>query len=241
MPVIRVTGYGPNNHFSRTVTSVDEIQTARGQAPIVWVDVQGLGDADFVARLGDLFGLHRLALEDVLQLQQRPKIESYDSNVFMILRLPEPGRQFATEQISIFLGRNFVITCQEHPGDCFDPVRTRLVDAHGRLRIRGADYLAYALIDATIDAYFPVLEVFGERVDELEQEVLESNRESLVEDVHDLKRDLLLVRRAIWPHRELVNNMIRDEHELVEPHTVIFLRDCYDHLVQLMDITETYR
>jgi magnesium transporter len=152
-----------------------------------------------------------------------------------------PGRRAETEQVSMFIGADYVITFQERQGDCFDPVRERLRRQKGRIRQSGADYLAYALIDAVIDAYFPVLENYGEELETLEDAVISAPRPEVIAQLHDLKRDLLALRRAIWPHREMINALIRDETELFAAPTRIFLRDCYDHAVQLLDVVETYR
>src|SRR4030095_7850244 len=146
-----------------------------------------------------------------------------------------------TEQLSIFLGRNYVLTFQEHPGDCFDTVRDRISKAGGRIRNCGPDYLAYALIDAFIDDYFPVLEKYGERLEELEDEVITRADTQVIAQIHQVKRDLLVLRRAIWPLREAVNSLVRDPTPLISEETRIYLRDCYDHAVQLIDLLENYR
>lgn len=194
--------------------------------------------------LGDLFGLHPLALEDAVNVPQRPKSERYDHYYLYITRmtmLRSAADELDTEQVSIFIGRNYVLTLQERYGDVFDPVRERIYAGIGPLRVSGSDYLAYALIDTIIDGYYPVLEKIGDRLEALEERALTSSSKATLRDIYDTKRQLLNVRRAVWPQREAVNALIRDESSLITPAVRIFLRDCYDHTVQLIDVTETFR
>lgn len=233
--------YDTERLIEREGVSTDELRALKGAAGVLWVNVTGLAGIDLIQRLGDLFDLHDLALEDVINVHQRPKVEEYESNVFIVTRMVQAGARLDTEQVSIFAGPDFVLTFQERPGDCFDPVRDRLRRHRGRIRQSGSDYLAYALIDAVVDAYFPVLEDYGERLEELEDAVVARPAPDMVERIHALKRDLLGLRRAIWPHREMINALIRDDTPLVTDQTRIYLRDCYDHIIQLMDIVETFR
>jgi magnesium transporter len=224
---------------------VEALAGVVGHWPVTWVDVQGLGDVETVRALGDRFDLHGLALEDVINVHQRPKVELYENHVFIVTRMvggpATDGGGADTEQVAMFLGADFLLTFQERSGDCFEPVRERLRHAGGRIRAARADYLAYTLIDAVIDGYFPVLEGYGERVERLEDAVTARPDAALVAQIHALKRDLLTLRRAIWPQREMVNALIRDESSLVAEPTRLYLRDCYDHAIQLMDMIETYR
>jgi magnesium transporter len=203
--------------------------------------VVGVGDAETVRRIGEIFALHRLALEDCINVHQRPKVEEYEDHRFIVSRMAMIREGPDTEQISLFLGRNFVITFQEQPGDCFGPVRERLRAARGRIRAAGADYLAYALLDAIVDSYFPVLESYGERIEDLEDDVLLRPDNRTVAQIFELKRDLLALRRAAWPQREAINTLIREPSPLIDDETRIFLRDCYDHAVHVLDIVETHR
>ncbi|NNG17477.1 MAG: magnesium/cobalt transporter CorA [Gemmatimonadales bacterium] len=205
------------------------------------VNIDGLGDAQVVRELGDLFGLHPLALEDVLHVTQRPKAEEYDGNLYLVLRMTSSDDGFATEQVSLFLGHNFVVTFQEHPGDSFEPVRQRLLQQRGQIRLRGADYLAYALVDATIDGYFPVLETYGDRLEAIEQDIAENPTVEALADVQRAKRDLRRLRRAIWPLREYLNAILREPTPLISEHTTVYLRDCSDHAVRILDLVESYR
>ncbi len=240
-PTVAIMAYGPDGMQVQTGADLKGIQDLRTKFPVVWIDVVEFGDADFIATLGDAFGLHRLALEDAVNTHQRPKVEEYDNHLFIVALMLSEASTVDTEQVAFFLGKGYVITFQEKPGDCFGRVRERISQNLGRIRGAGSDYLCYALLDAIIDGYFPVLENAGEALEALEDSVVSSPDASNVADLHNMKRDLLMLRRAIWPHREMVNNLIRGEHALIAADTRPFLRDCYDHTIQLMDIVETYR
>jgi magnesium transporter len=247
-PEIHMISYGPERGPSglhrQRVASVDELPAVPEGHRVCWIDIAGLGDHETIRRIGERFAFHPLALEDTLNVRQRPKVEDYDDHLFIVTRMPmneAAERDLVTEQVAFFLGDGFVITFQERPGDVFEPVRKRLEKASGRIRSRGADYLAYALLDAAIDSFFPLLEAYGERVETLEQEVVTRPESAHIAHIHDLKRDLLTARRTIWPQREMLNTLVREESALITDETRIFLRDCYDHTIQLMDMIETYR
>lgn len=212
---------------------------------VSWVDVLGLGSEDILKRLGKVFDLHPLLLEDVVNVPQRPKVEDYEDQLVIITQMviPKPnGEGFWNEQVSLILGKHYLLTVQEEPQrDCFGPVRDRIRQNKGNVRKAGADYLAYALLDAVIDGYFPVLENYGERIEELEDEVVLKPTHRTLEKIYQLRRELLALRRAIWPQRDAINILIRDGSDLISPDVIIYLRDCYDHVVQLLDIVETYR
>jgi magnesium transporter len=241
-PVIRLIAYSPTEIIERQLGDIGEAVEFIGQYPVAWVNIDGLGDIETLRRAGEIFGLHRLALEDVAHTHQRPKVEEYDEHTFLVLRMPQPGTErFETDQISIFLGANYVLTFQEREGDCWDPIRKRLRTARGRLRHTGADYLAYGLIDSLIDAYFPILEQTGEEVERLEDELAVRTDVRLVGRIHEVKRELLGLRRVIWPLREMINTLIRDRSPRITEATQIYFRDCYDHVIMLIDIVEIYR
>jgi magnesium transporter len=212
---------------------------------VSWVDVQGFGNEDVMYRLGKVFSLHPLVLEDVVNVPQRPKIEDYERQLVIIAQMvvPKPdGMGFWREQVSLVLGQYYLLTVQEEPEhDCFDPVRHRIRADKGTIRHRGADYLAYALLDAIIDGFFPVLEDYGERIEALENEVVSFPTPYTLEKIHLVRRELLMLRRAIWPQREAINTLIRDSSPLISHDVQIYLRDCYDHAIQVLDMVETYR
>jgi magnesium transporter len=242
-PTIHVMAYGANGVVERDVAGPDQAREIVNQQPVTWINVEGLGDAPIIERFGELFGLHRLALEDTVNVHQRAKVDDYGQIVFVVLRMVQcSAERCSTEQLSMFVGPNWLITFQEgYPGDSFDRVRGRLREGGGRIRTLGVDYLAYALIDAVIDNYYPVLEVYAERLDELEDRVVEVAGKRVINDLHEVKADLLILRRAIWPLRDAVATLAREEHPRFSDHTRLFLRDCYDHVVQVVELVETYR
>jgi magnesium transporter len=195
--------------------------------------------------LGKVFSLHPLVLEDVVNVPQRPKVEEYTDQQVIIAQmvsLKPDAKGFISEQVSFILGKNYLLTVQEEPEfDTFEPVRQRIHHNRGTIRQQGADYLVYALLDTVIDGFFPVLENYGERLEELEQEVIDQPNQKTLDKIHKIKRELLLLRRAIWPQRDAINSLIRDGSELISPQINIYLRDCYDHAVQIIDMVETYR
>ena len=212
-----------------------------GRHAVTWINVDGLADIALIEAVGKLFNIHQLALEDVINVHQRPKVEEFDEHLFIVTRmLSEPSAK-ETEQVSMFLGKGFVVAFQERPGDVFEPVRQRLRRGSGQIRKLEADYLAYALLDAVIDGYFPALELRGEEVEHLEGLVVSKPREKLIGLIHETKRDLLELRRAVWPQREMLSALMRQEGTFIEERTKVYLRDCYDHIIQLIDIIETYR
>ena len=212
---------------------------------VSWLDVMGIGSEDILRRLAKVFDLHPLVLEDVVNVPQRPKVEDFGSQLVFIARMVMPkenGYGFYSEQVSFVLGKHYLLTVQEEPDrDCFVPVRDRIRTNKGIIRKEGADYLAYSLIDAIIDGFFPVLEDYGERIEELEDEVVTNPSRRTLERIYQVRRELLELRRAIWPQRDAINSLIRDGSDLISPEVRVYLRDCYDHAVQVMDIVETYR
>ncbi len=238
---ISVMEYGPERLEEWQGRSAEEALARRSGLAVTWIDVVGLHDLEPLQRLGEHFGLHPLALEDVLNTGQRPKVESYEDHLFVVMRLIHRGTHLESEQISIFLGEGFLLTFQEIQGDVFDGVRDRIRHGMGRIRRSGADYLAYALVDSLVDSFFPVLEELGTRLEDLEEEVIEDPDRETVSRLHLARKDLLMLRRAAWPEREVVSTLERQETPLIGSETRVFLRDCYDHAVQILDMTETYR
>ena len=238
---VHLIHYTADSLEERDLPAVGDIAPYVGKSGVTWLNVDGLGNVEMIRQLGDLLELHPLALEDVLNVPQRPKVDDYDTHIFVVIRMLHLADTVETEQVSIFLGRNYVVTLQEHPGDCLEPVRQRLRKATGQIRRQGADYLMYAILDAIIDNYFPFLERVGEVVEKLENEVVENPTRRTVGRVHAIKRDLLDVRRSVWPLRDALNGLLRDESPLVHKATRLYLRDCYDHAIQVLDIVETHR
>ncbi|HEY9601152.1 MAG TPA: magnesium/cobalt transporter CorA [Allocoleopsis sp.] len=212
---------------------------------VSWVDVLGLGSTDILQRLGQVFELHPLVLEDIVNVPQRPKVEDYDDQLVIIAQmvmLTDKADGFWVEQVSFVLGKHYLLTVQEEPQrDCFGPVRDRIRTNKGIIRRSGTDYLAYTLLDAVVDGFFPVLEAYGERIEDLEEEVVTAPTNRTLQKIYKIRRELLALRRAIWPLRDAINTLIRGGSDLVSPDVQIYLRDCYDHTVQVMDMVETYR
>jgi magnesium transporter len=213
-----------------------------------WINVDGLGDLGVIRALAEKYRLHPLAIEDVLHVPQRPKVQAYEeadgfqARLFIVVRELEVREGLLhSEQVSIFVGHRTVMTFQEMPGDVWDPVRQRIRTPGSAVRRNDASFLAYSLIDAVVDEAFPILEHFGDRMEELEDRVLQRFSPDTIQEIHRIKRELLLVRRALWPMREVLQRMQRDPHECFSDVTRTYLRDVYDHAVQAIDIVETYR
>jgi magnesium transporter len=241
-PKIYIVDYGPEHVEERLLESVEEILPYLEKDSKTWIDVHGLGHKPTFERLGEILGIHPLALEDMVNVPQRPKTDVYPSQQLIVSRMVELSKaHVVTEQLSILFGKGFVLTVQEEPEiDCLDPLRERIRSGRGQLRTLGTDYLAYALFDTVIDGFFPVLEHFGEVLEDMEVRALDG-RASTSADIFQLKRELLHLRRAIWPQRDLLASLLRDETPHIQPETRVYLRDTYDHAVQVMDMVETFR
>ena len=239
--VIDVLAYSPDRVVESTIDDVSKIGESLDKLPVTWVSVNGLGDINAIAKLGGTFGVHQLALEDVVNVHQRAKVEQYGDQFFIVCRIASVPGKLETEQVSLFLGKNFVISFQERSGSCLEPVRERIRKDKGRIRRCGVDYLAYALLDAVVDSYFPVLEQYGERLEILEDAIIAHPGKSIVTKIHEVKRDLLILRRSIWPFREAINSLMRDGSTAFTPETQLYLRDCSDHTMRVIDLIETYR
>ena len=233
---------GQRYHKPGTAPGTLRAPEERAAAGPVRITVIDYSPEKLVEKIGKMFNLHPLALEDVLNCGQRPKLEDYGSYDFLVMRsMFFKEGELETEQISFFLAGNFVITFQEVPGDSFEAVRERIRKGKGQIRKMGPDYLTYALVDALVDEFFPVLEKYGERIEELENEVILRPSRETIQEIHKIKRELLLLRRAAWPERDVINAMQREESDIIRPETQVFLRDCYDHTIQVIDMIETFR
>ncbi len=216
-----------------------------GTNTISWMDVQGLGSERVLKQIGDIFTLHPLLLEDVVNVPQRPKLEDYNEQLVLIVQMVRPNANevgFESEQVSFVLGTRYLLTFQEEEiEDCFDIVRERIRANQGKVRQQGADYLMYLLLDSIIDGYFPVLEDYGDRIEDIEDELAISPHTSQLKEIYVIRRELLALRRAIWPLRNVTNMLVRGESSLISAEAQIYFRDCYDHVIQILDIVETYR
>jgi magnesium transporter len=207
-----------------------------------WLHVQGHPPEEVMRSLGEAFNLHALAMEDVINQGQRSKVDPFEDQLFVVLNLPSIGEDTVeVKQLSLFLSKNVLISFYEGDAALFQPILRRLQDPNSRHRSRGADYLFYSVVDIVIDQGFPLLESFGTRLEDLEEAILASDGKDTLEQIHVIKRELILLRRILWPQREAISQLLRDEHYLIEEGTRVFLRDCYDHTIQVMDLLETFR
>jgi magnesium transporter len=241
-PEMTLVAYGPGDHVQKTIEKPDELRHYLGQWPVCWLNVDGLGDAKVLQELAHFFAIHKLALEDIVNVHQRAKVDQYGDRHFIVTHMVQWNGQLEVEQLSLVLGPGFVVTFQERPGwDCLEPVRQRIRSKDSHVRQAGADYLCYELLDAIIDHNFPVLETIGERLDDLEDQIGERPDSAVLCEIHDIKRELLHLRRIAWPQRDAVNALVRDVTPLIRDETRLHFRDCYDHCVRIMDLIETYR
>src|SRR4030042_3376501 len=241
---ITVIDYDEKNYDERELSRFDECLVFRDKPTVTWINVCGISKVANLEKLGECFSLHPLVLEDILTIDQRPKIEDYEDYLYIVLKSIQCGEQtddIPANQISIILGRNYVISFQEGDGSIFAPIRERLVAAKGRIRKAGADYLAYSLIDLVVDHYFVVLETFGEKVELLEDELVGRPIPKTLHDVHRFKNDMIILRKSLWPLREVIARLDRREATLIEDSTPVYFKAVYDHTIIAIDTVETYR
>jgi len=244
MPVVHAIGYGPESFEEMDLTGVTDLSSLRGRWPVLWVNVNGLGDAATLERLGAAFGLHPLALEDVVNTYQRPKLDSYEGVLYVVmreLRWAVPGAELDSEQVSLFMGKGFVLTLQEAVGDSFDPVRNRIRGGRRMLREAGADYLAYALLDSIVDSFFPLLQSMGDALEDLEEAVAVRPTSELQKRIRKARHALLLIRRATWPLRDVATALQAGDAATFQPETRPYLHDLTDHALRIIDLVETHR
>ncbi|MCF8094735.1 MAG: magnesium/cobalt transporter CorA [Desulfobacteraceae bacterium] len=228
-------------------TELDDLtacaEYAAGES-VTWINISGIHDPKMIEELGRIFNLHPLLLEDVLNTETRPKLDDYDDSLFAVLKMIDYDpdiRELDHEQVSLVIKKGVVISMQERVGDVFDPVRERIRKAKGRIRRSGADYLAYALIDMIVDHYFTILEQIGGQIEELQDKVAADPDQEVVQDIHRYKHQIIYLRKAVWPVREIIATLLRDESHLIGSDVRLYLRDVYDHTIQVVDTVETYR
>jgi len=241
---ITVIEYGEGVFLEKSLKELDECFPCRDSTTVTWIDVDLVHQVDLVARIGECFGLHPLVVEDILNTDQRPKMEDFGDYLYVVLRaLTCNGEKsgMETEQVSLILGPNYVISFQEKNGALFEKVRERIRAGKGRIAKSGADYLAYSLLDTVVDNYFIVLEHLGDRIETLEDALVTNPASSTLRAIHVLKRDLIFLRRSVWPLREVLNGLQREDSTLVCEATRVYLRDVYDHTIHAIDTLETFR
>ncbi|MDJ0708564.1 MAG: magnesium/cobalt transporter CorA [Leptolyngbyaceae cyanobacterium MO_188.B28] len=237
--------YNETTAMRTRLATPEECEPYLDSESVSWLDVQGLGNVDVLHKLGDIFHLHPLVLEDIVNVPQRPKVEIHGDQLIIITRMMffvPSNKRFVSEQISFVLGEHYLLTVQEEPAyDCFEPIRSRIKQGKGAIRHMGADYLAYALLDAIVDGFFPVLEAYGERLEDLEDEVVAHPNQKTLREIYRLKREMSTLRRLIWLQRDTLASLLRNHGDFISQDLDIYLRDCYDHAVQLLDIVESYK
>jgi len=242
---ITLLDYDEQRAEEKELPVVDECLLFKEKKSVTWINVTGLHQVELLEKLNDCFGLHPLVLEDILNTDQRPKMEDFGDYLYIVLRMLDLDKKnenaIVSEQISLILGKNFVLTFQEREGDLFDPLRERIRNGKGRLRKMGPDYLVHALLDAIVDQYFVVLEKLGERIEFLEDELVTRPTPSTLQVLHRLKREMISLRKSVWPLREVIGTLERGESSLIQASTNLYLRDVYDHTIQVIDNVETFR
>jgi len=228
----------------KEIRNVADFVPARKKPSVSWINVNGLHDTRLIETFGERFGLHPLVLEDIVNIDHRPKVDEFEGYLFIVLKMityRNDRNKIDIEHVSLVVGNNFVLSFQEREGDVFGQIRERIHMAKGRIRKMGADYLAYTLVDAIVDKYFDVLEETGERFEALEEELLSDPRPETSARINGIKRDLIYLRKSVWPLREIIANLERGESAIMKPSTHVFLRDVHDHTIQVIDTLETYR
>jgi magnesium transporter len=240
---VTVIEYDGSRFSEQTCTRPGDLRAPILRPTVTWINADGIHDTGMVQAIGDVVGIHPLTLEDIANTSQRPKIEDYGDYLYVAIRMLSPygDGEFQSEQVSLVLGRGYVVSFQEQPGDAFERIRERLRAGAGRLRSEGADYLFYALLDATVDGYFSVIEVFGERIEAVEEEVVADPDRETLQAIYALKRSLVALRRSVWPLRDVVAELERGESPLIREPTLVYLRDVYDHTIEVAETVETYR
>ena len=243
---VRITyiDYDDQSFQEKQVLNIEECLKFKETPTVSWINIDGIHDVELIEKLGKGFELHPLILEDILSTGQRPKFEDYEQHIFIVLKMlsfGEESQSVTAEQVSLILGPNYVISFQERIGDVFEQIRERIRKAKGRIRKMGPDYLAYALLDAIVDNYFVILERFGEKIESMEEEVISNPTERTVQQIHSLKREMIFMRKSIWPLREVIGGLQKSESSLINETTGIYLRDVYDHTIQIIDTIESFR
>lgn len=242
---ITIVDYDETNFEEKEAKTIQECFPFKDKPTTTWINIEGVHEPDIIEKIGGHFSLHPLLLEDIANTEQRPKMEDYGEYIFIVLKMlsyDEKTKEVKAEQVSLIFGSNFVISFQEGiQGDVFDPVRERIRNGKGRTRKMGADYLAYALVDAIVDNYFLILEKLGEKIEDVEEELVTNPASETLRGIHHLKREMIFLRKSVWPLREVISCLERGESTLIKESTKIYLRDVYDHTIQVIDTVETFR
>lgn len=241
---ITIIDYDTDHIEEKETSHVDACSGLRDTPSVSWINVDGIHDLEVIGAFGECFGLHPLVVEDIAHTGQRPKIEDYEDYIYIVfsmLTYDNEKMEVRDEQVSLILSEHFVLSFQERRGDIFDMIRERIRNAKGRIRKMGADYLAYTLVDAVVDQYFIILENVGDRIEELEESLMRNAEPETMQEIHRLKREMLYLRKSIWPLRESISGLEKSESPIIKKVTLKYLRDVYDHTIQIIDTVETFR
>ncbi|WP_320410166.1 magnesium/cobalt transporter CorA [Candidatus Methanoperedens sp. BLZ2] len=241
---IRILDYDENQFEEKEAKTIEECFPFKDKPTTTWINIDGLHQVEIIEKIGKEFDFHPLLLEDILNTEQRPKIEDFETHIYIVLKMlyyNEKTHEITSEQISIIFGHNFVISFQEKEGDIFDPVRERIRTGKGRTRKMGADYLSYSLMDFIVDSYFSILEKLGENIEDVEETMITNPRPKTLHGIHSLKRKMISLRKSVWPLRDVLSALERSDSSLIQEPTRIYLKDVYDHTIQVIDTVETYR
>ena len=241
---ITLITYDQDHYLKKEIDNIEEALPLKDAPAVTWINIDGLHDIALIESFGRQFGIHPLTQEDIVNLGQRPKAEDFDDYLYIVFKMlsyRDGMDQIESEQVSLILGSNFLISFQEVPGDVMAPVRERIAKGKGRIRKAGCDYLAYALIDSVVDHYFLVLEAFGEKIEELEAELLSDPTPNSLQHLYAMKRDVIFFRKQVWPIREMLNRLVKEESPLIDKSVDVFISDVYDHTIQIIDTIESFR
>ena len=241
---ITIIDYDEGQFQEKEAKTIEECFPFKDKPTVTWINIDGIDQVDVIEKMGNHFNIHPLVLEDIVNTGQRPKMEDFVDYIFIVLKMlyyNEKGMEIKAEQVSVILGSNFVISFQESEGDVFDPIRERIRRDRGRIRKMGADYLAYSLIDNIVDNYFTILEKLGEKIEDIEDELITNPALETLQNIHSLKREMIFLRKSVWPLREVISRLERWESPLINKSLDIYLRDVYDHTIQVVDSIETFR
>lgn len=241
---IELISYNEENFNKAIYDDIEKCLSSCDSNSINWINIDGLNQVDVISNIGKRFNIHPLILEDILNTTQRPKIDIYNNYIYIVIKMlyyDKDIKEVKSEQVSLIIFKNYILSFQEFEGDVFDDLRRRLEYNKSNIRAKGTDYLAYSLIDSIVDSYFDIIENIGNSIDEIEDVLMSDPSKEILNDIYKLKRELIFLRNSVWPLRELLGKLVKSEYELIEEKTVMYLRDVYDHTIQIVDIIETYR
>jgi magnesium transporter len=243
-PLICIINYDSDTHVAKQYTNSDKPSPIRYKEGITWINIDGLHQIDLIEHIGNEFGISRLTLEDILNTNQRPKLDAHENYVYLVVKMlhyPEDSPDLEVEQVSFLLGKDFVISFQESPGDTFNSVRHRLQQSSNSIRTRKADYLLYALLDTIVDNYFVIIEHLSDKTENLEERLLHQVSDDLLNEIYQLRKEISNIRRSIYPLREVIAALDRNDSHIMSSDTKWYIRDVYDHTIQVIDQVENFR